>query len=439
MVVAPASRGHRPFRPPHRKTRGPARLASVHASSIVAPRTKTPAEEGTLKIEIVAPDETTVGDVFTCVIVVRNAGGQKLNNVNVIARYDAALTPLRLTEGYQRSGSGVLTWKCDELPPGQKIEFSVEYRCDRASPKACFMATVTSQEAVFAQASRCQEIREGENAPARGGGAVPPGGGAVSPRAADPAAGDRTQSRNGYRERSPESGACGQGSYLPDSHCQRRAGRRAGFGVDRRHSRRHDRRARRHRWAHPQEHPGPKCAFPAPCGAGHRQERRHTMCACRRCRRAITSSVRRSPPAALMQPSAAKRKRRCFEQASRAAHPRMPRFVILRHDSPRGLHWDFMLECGAALKTWALAQPPGAALQQWADALPDHRLHYLQYEGPLSGDRGSVRRHAEGSYCLVQQSEQCWQVRLEGGELQGLVTLVQSPDQPARWRLRYEP
>ena len=36
----------------------------------------------------------------------------------------------------------------------------------------------------------------------------------------------------------------------------------------------------------------------------------------------------------------------------------VPRFVILRHDSPRGEHFDFMLEAAGVLKTWALPQPP---------------------------------------------------------------------------------
>ena len=38
----------------------------------------------------------------------------------------------------------------------------------------------------------------------------------------------------------------------------------------------------------------------------------------------------------------------------------MPRFVILRHDKPRGEHFDFMLEAGDVLKTWALALAPGS-------------------------------------------------------------------------------
>jgi hypothetical protein len=52
----------------------------------------------------------------------------------------------------------------------------------------------------------------------------------------------------------------------------------------------------------------------------------------------------------------------------------MPRFVILRHDSPRGVHYDLMLEDGDVLKTWALPQPPEAGVEMVCDALPDHRL-----------------------------------------------------------------
>ncbi|NUQ64853.1 MAG: hypothetical protein HUU20_20510 [Pirellulales bacterium] len=70
----------------------------------------------------------------------------------------------------------------------------------------------------------------------------------------------------------------------------------------------------------------------------------------------------------------------------------MPRFVVLEHDSPRGLHWDFMLESGDALATWALPEPPDAAAELAAESLPDHRPAYLDYEGPIASNRGTVRR-----------------------------------------------
>ena len=39
-----------------------------------------------------------------------------------------------------------------------------------------------------------------------------------------------------------------------------------------------------------------------------------------------------------------------------------------------------------------------------AEVLPDHRLAYLDYEGPISGDRGSVTRWDRGTYDVEHQS-----------------------------------
>lgn len=52
-----------------------------------------------------------------------------------------------------------------------------------------------------------------------------------------------------------------------------------------------------------------------------------------------------------------------------------------------------MLEADGVLETWRLARPPESsdgAIE--ATALADHRLIYLEYEGPVSGNRGSVKR-----------------------------------------------
>ncbi len=75
----------------------------------------------------------------------------------------------------------------------------------------------------------------------------------------------------------------------------------------------------------------------------------------------------------------------------------MPRFVVLEHDHPL-LHWDFMLECGAALRTWRLLAVPAPHRSIRAEALGDHRLAYLDYEGPVSGNRGQVRRWDAGTF-----------------------------------------
>jgi hypothetical protein len=112
----------------------------------------------------------------------------------------------------------------------------------------------------------------------------------------------------------------------------------------------------------------------------------------------------------------------------------MPRFVILRHDSPRGEHFDFMLEAGGVLKTWALPHAPEAGVEMDCEALADHRLVYLDYEGPLSGGRGAVTRWDCGTYTIENQGDQEWAVMLAGGKLAGRAMLRCSADNPQRWR-----
>jgi hypothetical protein len=75
----------------------------------------------------------------------------------------------------------------------------------------------------------------------------------------------------------------------------------------------------------------------------------------------------------------------------------MPRFVILEHDHP-ALHWDLMLEAGDVLQTWRLAAPPAESQAVPAEALGDHRRMYLDFEGPVSGNRGKVRRWDAGPF-----------------------------------------
>jgi hypothetical protein len=100
----------------------------------------------------------------------------------------------------------------------------------------------------------------------------------------------------------------------------------------------------------------------------------------------------------------------------------MPRFVILEHDHP-SLHWDLMLECGPVLRTWRLATPPCPGQVLAATAVFDHRLHYLDYEGPISGGRGRVVRWDRGRFTEQAQGTPPIVVRLEGERLRGVLHL----------------
>jgi len=111
----------------------------------------------------------------------------------------------------------------------------------------------------------------------------------------------------------------------------------------------------------------------------------------------------------------------------------MPRFVVLRHDIPGGVHWDFMLEKGMSLATWSLPEPPDSAHPITAEALPDHRLAYLDYEGPVSGGRGSVTRWDRGTYQVESETEAGLTAMLSGERLRGRVCLKSCPEQRGKW------
>ncbi len=91
----------------------------------------------------------------------------------------------------------------------------------------------------------------------------------------------------------------------------------------------------------------------------------------------------------------------------------MPRFVVLTHDHPV-LHGDFMLEQPQTLRTWRLIKPPEPGCLMDAELLADHRLAYLDNEGPVSGGRGEVRRWDRGEYEIIESTAERLVVRLIG-------------------------
>ena len=115
----------------------------------------------------------------------------------------------------------------------------------------------------------------------------------------------------------------------------------------------------------------------------------------------------------------------------------MPRCAVLIHDSPRGLHYDLLLETGDVLRTWALPQAPDATAEMTREALPDHRLHYLEYEGPVSDRRGTVTRWDTGTYELRRLDKDELTVELAGEKLAGQALLKRSAADPQSWRFSF--
>src|SRR5262245_38278745 len=119
----------------------------------------------------------------------------------------------------------------------------------------------------------------------------------------------------------------------------------------------------------------------------------------------------------------------------------MPRFVVLLHETPpgypRGRHYDLMLEQDGALWTWAINALPcagGEAIP--AERLPDHRLAYLECEGDVAGNRGSVSRIDRGACELVSAAADEIRLRVAGAILTGTLTLSPPLAGSGNWTLR---
>lgn len=121
----------------------------------------------------------------------------------------------------------------------------------------------------------------------------------------------------------------------------------------------------------------------------------------------------------------------------------MPSFAVLFHETPpgstRASHWDFMAESGSALRTWALDREPSPGVVIGADPLPDHRLAYLTYEGPISGDRGQVRRWDAGQLHWILDSPESVVLAVSGQRLCGEVRLKRSSESRGRWEFLFCP
>ena len=119
----------------------------------------------------------------------------------------------------------------------------------------------------------------------------------------------------------------------------------------------------------------------------------------------------------------------------------MSRYVLLRHDTPadqaRPVHWDLMLERDGVLWTWALGEQPQSKHRLLGERLADHRIAYLEYEGPISGDRGEVRRITSGEFEFQHVAQDRIELRIHSGELPGQVELVRQAESQ-RWNVTFD-
>jgi bifunctional non-homologous end joining protein LigD len=105
-----------------------------------------------------------------------------------------------------------------------------------------------------------------------------------------------------------------------------------------------------------------------------------------------------------------------------------PRFVVHEHHASH-LHFDFRLELGGVLRSWAVPKGPSLnpAEKRLAVLVEDHPLEYIDFEGIIPhgiAGAGPVLVWDAGTFELLERKEDRIVFSLQGKILQGEFALV---------------
>jgi len=100
----------------------------------------------------------------------------------------------------------------------------------------------------------------------------------------------------------------------------------------------------------------------------------------------------------------------------------MPKFSILKHILGEESHYDLLFEKGNKLAAFRITSPifstPQSAIQNF-----DHRKIYLNYQGPISKNRGIVKMWDKGNYDIKKEIKNLLVIKLSGKKSKATITL----------------
>ena len=104
------------------------------------------------------------------------------------------------------------------------------------------------------------------------------------------------------------------------------------------------------------------------------------------------------------------------------------RFVVQKHRA-RTLHYDFRLERDGVFKSWAVPKgvPETLGPRHLAVQVPDHALEFGSFEGTIPKGEygaGTVEIWDEGTYELLEWTDDSIGFKLHGNRLQGTYSLI---------------
>ena len=121
-----------------------------------------------------------------------------------------------------------------------------------------------------------------------------------------------------------------------------------------------------------------------------------------------------------------------IEPQWRASHKERHRFVVQKHQA-RNLHYDFRLELGEVLRSWAVPKGPPLELgiRRLAVQVEDHPVDYIDFAGVIPQGEygaGSVEIWDKGEFDLEKESANILEFSLRGKKLSGRYALIHTGD-----------